>query len=451
MTEFSLPEIQADHRAAFFDAKSAADWLCRLPQANTSAMLSALLAQIQLLNTSSTPAAERFSILETLRNALFHVSAGCQRRYENKPLPLLPEEQRALNAVRDLWRKCTIAYLHCLQACLDQDASISGHSAIVAHRTLSCLRMEQMNSYLALSEPGADFWHLLHTVFAAAERLATTREPVADQRLGETRESTLSGQYAMAIMLHLVDPFSMPRKQFATVTRWLARWRELANICAQPESEPNTCGVSLDFAHDHPIQTPLQTHCDARWLSLNNVLRKINKRIILLNAGESPENLKLGSGLSRANCVSLLEHISLRLRFPQQSDIQTRSESVHVVPGLENMFLALGGKGLKAPKTSTLYGSKIHAEKLAIFGQVVEAIIEEPVQSEEWQLLTIDTDTACLQRPIHGCDARLVLNGFLAIQWPPSKHYVLTSITRIVSRDTAEGTYLEVMVKRLGG
>ena len=116
MTWFSLPATQATSPAVFHDAQGAAAWLAAQPQANVPAMLTAFETQIGALNRYRMAPRERFKTMEVLRKAVFAVSNDCQRRYENKALPLLPAEQAMLDAVRRLWRSCTVAYQHCLQS-----------------------------------------------------------------------------------------------------------------------------------------------------------------------------------------------------------------------------------------------------------------------------------------------------------------------------------------------
>lgn len=92
MTWFTLSPPQAGQNAAFLDSRSAAVWLAGQPQANALAMLPEFLAQIRAFNSARVAPDERFKTLTVLRNALFAVSGECQRRYENKPLPLLLTE-----------------------------------------------------------------------------------------------------------------------------------------------------------------------------------------------------------------------------------------------------------------------------------------------------------------------------------------------------------------------
>ena len=317
MTWFSLPATQTDKRAAFVDAASATRWLAGQPQANASAMLAELVKQIQAFNSYSVPPRERFKTMEVLRKTLFAVSGECQRRYENKPLPLPPAEQLVLDAVLRLWRASLTAYLHCLRAALDFDASAIDLRAKLAHRALTCLRMEQMNAYLAGAELEGLFWRNVHAVLASAEQLDIVREPVSDRLLGETSESTANGQFSMLVLLHLSQPFSLPRAQFSAVTRWFARWREQVEIQSEaPVANPKSYCIAIDLSQDKPTHDKTRAVSVGRWLVLDSVLRKMRQRLKFLGEGQTPEDLKLGSGLSTEACMSLLTTLYDRLKYP---------------------------------------------------------------------------------------------------------------------------------------
>jgi hypothetical protein len=417
-----LPQTRTENASAFFDANSAVEWLGRQPQANASAMLTGLLGQIQAYNSYQTPPRQRFKTLEALRKTIFAVSAECQRRYENKPLPLLPAEQLMLDAVRGLWRNCAVAYLHCLQACLEGDSSAAGYGVKAAHRALACLRMEQTNGYLACSEPVSSFWRTLHAVFAVAERLGVTLEPVEDRLLGETSESTVSAQYCMALLLHLAGPFAVSRSHFAALSRWLARWREQAKLLARPESDAKSCCIALDLAQDQPLHDKQRAASVPRWLSLNNVLRKIRKRLEMLEAGESPESLRLGSGLSSEACISLLTQLAEHLRHPRQAAAEALpgTASVMLAAGLENIHLALGGRGLNDPLASPMSVDRLRADQIAVFGHVVETESSKQAQTEKWWLLKQEMNVLSLQRSLASGEARMMLKGLLAVKQPAS-------------------------------
>lgn len=437
MTWFPLPATQAANQAAFRDAESAAKWLAEQPQANTPAMLSGFQTQIDAFNRYKLPPRERFKTMEVLRKAVFAACNDCRRRFEGKPLPLAAAEQSPLDAVRRLWRSCAVAYQHCLQACLDGDASLSSHSARVAHRVLFCLRMEQLAGYVAGVAPVPGLWKNMHAVFMAAEKLGCAGEMVEDRLPAETSESTVNGQYAMALMLHLAQPFSLPGGHLAAVVRWLARWREQARIAEQPEQEAKSRSILLDLSEDRPVHVGGGEAYLPRWLSLGNVLRKIRRRIDSLAAGESPESLKLGSGLPVETCAALLESLGRRLQRPPPllpADLEG-VPTLAVGTGLGNVFHLLDGAGLDdalLPASSS--DSHLSKEQLAVFGHVVRPKQAPPeTQLENWRLVHKDgAELGLLRAPDDGA-ARLSLRSLLAIRQLES--YLLATVTGLQQCD----------------
>lgn len=434
MAGFSVPIVQADNKASFVDSGSAAAWLSEQPQANAPAMLASLVAQVQAFNSSLATARERFKTLEVLRKTSFSVSCECQRRYEGKPLPLLPAEQTSLDMSRRLWRSSAVGYMHCLRACLDKDSSISSYSAKVAHRILACLRMEQMICYFAGAEIDGEFWRNLHSVWASSEQLGVTRDPIEDRLLGETSKSTISGQYCMVLMLHLARPFALSRGQFAAAVRWLARWREQAAISIAPDKDPKSCCIALNLSQDRPVHDQSRAASVGRWLSVDAVLRKMRQRLEQLAAGESPELLKLGSGLSSQACVALLTTLSEHLRHPQRApeEVAAQAASVTVAAGLENIHRLLGGRGLKSSAVSTPFASRLDHERIALFGHSARAAEDDgESKTETWQFVQQAPGVLNLFAPVGSVESRLILGGLLAVKLPQHEHNSLAIINSL--------------------
>ena len=435
MNWFSLPVTQADNKAAFYDSESAAAWLAGQPQANALAMLAEFVGQIQAFNGCYTAPRERFKTMEVLRKTLFAVSADCQRRYENKPLPLLPGEQRVLDSVRQLWSACTLAYLHSLSACLEGDPTITQHGARVAHRVLTCLRMEQMNAYLGGAELADTFWRNAHGVYAAAEQLGVTREPVTDRLLGETTESTVSGQYSMLLLLHLACPYTLARAQLTAANRWFARWREQVAMLDEAATGSRACSIAIDLAQDSPIHDNLALPRIARWLSVGDVLGKMRQRLKLLANGESPENLRLGSGLSSEACAALLMALGDRLKNPQAASPSATVEGpvAFAAAGLESIHYLLGGEGLHDPLETTL----LSANQIAVFGHVVREPEDSTIgqdRPETWRVTRQESGELHLLRPAGNGESRMSLRGLLAIQLPQPEHFSLAMVSGLYAR-----------------
>lgn len=436
MTRFSLPVTQAVNKAAFSDADSATSWLAGQPQANASAMSAELARQLDAFNGFTCAPRSRFKTLEVLRKTAVAVSSQSQKRFEYRPLPLSPVEKTALDVTRRLWRACAMGYLHCLNACLDSDESIVRESARVVHRVLTCLRMEQQACYLASAELDGGFWRLLHAVWGAVEHLGVARETISDRLLAESGESTPRGQYAMLLMLHLAGPYALSRGHFASVVRWLARWREQAAVLEAPDKNPKSCCIPIDLTEDRPIHDTPQPARMGRWLAVGNVLRKIRQRLDLLAEGQSPESLKLGSGISSEAAVALLKLLGYHLQQAWQSpeDPAQAGGSATVAIGLENAFYLLGGTGLK----DSSYSSLLNREQLAVFDHVVrDSEDRRDSQAEAWGVVKQGKDEMLLLRPAGDAALRLVLRGLLAIRPDGEEDYSLALISRLKSNSDA--------------
>lgn len=410
--------------AAFADAAGAASWLAGQPQTNAPAMLGALLEQVEAFNTLTVAAGERFAALDVLRPVVFSVARENGRRYAYRALPLLAAEQSAFAAVARLWRACAVGYRLCLQAAGEHDAALATRAAEVAQRALSCLRLEQTAFYAAGSELAGDFWPALHALWADAERLGCTRQVVADRVLGETAESTPSGQYSMALLLHLARPYALSRAEFAAASRWFVRWRELARVQQAPAGDDAiSSSVALDLASTRPVFDAAASTAVARWFSLRDIQRKMRQRLELLAGGQSPEALKLGSGLSAGECAALLKTLDYRLGHPAVvDDAAGAGSAVLVAVGIEACHQRLGGvqRSDGSPSASS-FASQLAAQQLAVFGHVVRESAARPERSgEAWRLLARERDSGYLQllRP-PGSGARLPRRGVLMLRLAP--------------------------------
>lgn len=157
MTWFSLPAVSTERPPAFTDMASCTEWLASQPLANAPLMQGVFADQLERLNAWALPARERFKVLETLRKAVFAIENDSVKRYEYRPLPLSPTEQKSLTASCHNWHGMAVGYLICLHACLARDEGLLAHSAKIAHRALTSLRLEQMARYRGGSAVPADF------------------------------------------------------------------------------------------------------------------------------------------------------------------------------------------------------------------------------------------------------------------------------------------------------
>ena len=419
MTWFSLPTVRPDNTdpaPPFVDLAGCNAWLAAQPLANAPLMQGELGDALEAINTWPIPARTRYKVLDALRKAIFAVDTESAKRFEHRPLPLTAIEQLAFDNSCRIWRQLAIGYLHCLRACLDGDASIAEHGAKVAHRVLTTLRCEQIARYRAGAAVPGNWWRLLHAAYAAAEQMDVLREDIADRLFAETRESSATGQYAMAVLTHLARPYELSRSQFAATLRWLARWRELAAPHADAESARYARHVTIDLSSDAPVHAGVGAPAMARWLPLDGVLGKLKNRLKGLKEGQSPEDLKLGSGISTEACIGLLQYLHSALQGTPQGLPEDRSgKPVGVSPTVETAYRLLGGKALTAPGEPSAISNRRVAEQIAIFGRASREE-ENTFVPEGWRLLQATASDLLLVRPAELEGERIALRALMAVQ-----------------------------------
>ncbi len=244
----------------------------------------------------------------------------------------------------------------------------------------------------------------------------------------------------MALLLHLADPFSLSRNQFAAACRWFARWRELAKVLPRPDERPKSGCIAIDLAQACPIHELAGEPEEGRWLAVGSVLRKMSQRLESLAAGEMPEILKLGSALSSAACVELLEHLVERLRHSHVvapvPEAWAGEASATVAVGLESIHRLLGGR--RPDEKPAAYRDRLGAEQIAVFGHVVRRQ-EGEAKAEGWRVVGQQPGGVALLRPVDSVEPRLVFRSLLAVRVPGQERYALAATTRLCSRAIATG------------
>jgi hypothetical protein len=467
ITSQSLPVTQSDAPAAacaslFSDVNGALRWLASQPQANAAAMLDALVGQIEAFDARDLAPGERYAVLEALRATVVAVAVENRKRYEFRALPLLPDEYATFTAVARLWRACARAYQHCLQADVTgvtPAAARAAQCAQSAQRALACLRMEQFSAYVAGCELAPDFWSRLHAAWVCAERLGCARQMVVDPALKETLESTPSGHYAMAVLLHLARPYALSRAELTAACRWFVRWRELCRVGEAPSTDASAFALGEDAPWVEAVSRAgaPSSAPPMRWFSARGVLRKLRERAELLAAGQSPESLKLGSGMSARACMSLLRTLDYRLSHPLPPFAASDAAPGDGVPvivavGLAACHRQLGGARPDRRTTQTSsFDSQLVAQQIAVFGHAVR----EPDRSSEragelWGLVVQDAGHSQLRlvRPPGGGDARVALRSLLMLRLPQRDDDLLAVVSSLcLARDGS----VHIDARRLGG
>lgn len=356
MLNFDLPEPQSSGAPEFADAASARRWTAGLPLAQAPDCATLLLGQIHAVDASEQPAEARIALLDVLRRAALQVQPGLEARFARKALPLPPDVLQDFALTCRVWHALAVAYLRTIPARLGPEAKVPLHRAAVV------LRQEQYFYFLAGYEVRDVVHQYLYDILLAAEESNILREPVADADLGFAEDSAILGHIAWAFLLSAVNPYALSQAQLAVANRAFSRWRDLAAFQTVPGTDPKAKVVALPFCLPR-IDMPDGA---LRWMDVRPVVRKLRKRAESLEAGETPESLKLGRELSGPGCIALMQLLEKSLRTLDPPD-HRRSLPVTLAFGPEQAYVAIERRALN--KASLDAKSTTHShERMAVFG-----------------------------------------------------------------------------------
>jgi hypothetical protein len=159
----------------------------------------------------------------------------------------------------------------------------------------------------------------------------------------------------------------------------------LANFQAVPDNDPKAQAIALDSLFGCAIPEGLP-----RFLDVRPIVRKIRHRLEALQAGESPESLKLGHELSSAACIRLLYDMRTCLTR-HSSTPATEVGEVALAFGTENAYTLYAGKPLNSEGLGAKSATLAH-QRVALFGfdrlsHLPNAVRKLDVPSETWSLV----------------------------------------------------------------
>ena len=430
MLSLKLPIPIEDNKPKISDLKSCMLWLASLQLTNVQAAHIEIIQQLQQLNHYKLPLRERLKIVEQLRETVVYTQAKMAKRYEGKPVPFGPAEQQAWDNVCQLWRALELAYQFCMQGCLDNDAEVSEHVALITQRCLRCAGLLMLEHYRAYRQVDEKLWHQLHNLYAYAESRGYAEMAVKDSLNALSETSSCVAVYVQATLINLANPYQFSFKQINLLDRWLDKWgaRVAVNANRSTSSEHAEIAVDLSGASN---TTPTQSD-NLRYLDTQRLSEGLRKRIKFLRKGGAPAELDIGKDCSQPGCESFLT-----LLYKQWCEMPTGricerrlSGSVaHVSFGMPAMHFFINGKKPfeQTDKEASLDWKAV--QELQMFGHVTERSVDLRAEQlgfalEAWQMQDESALGFCLRRQVQGSD-RIGHNQLLALRPDDSRQFVL--------------------------
>lgn len=392
----TLPLEPTDDRAnpIFKDAASCAQWLGQLQLTNLQPAHSQLLTQISEFNLYPMHGLERLNTLELLRETVGHVQDNYAKKLIAKPLPLNESELMALIAIVQLWQALVSGYQRCLQAYIAGDRQLAKHGALLCQRCLLYSGLAIFEHLRAGYEFDAKLWHQLHELYAFAEEQGLQLKEVSDPLNEHQPHSSCHGIYVKTLLACYARPAELTRSQLQLLDGWLAQW---SNTVAVERSYTTSKGdaqpLATDLISTHGLRPVKQiAHNDStRYLAMVPLSKLLRVKTILLQQGQTPQQLELGIRCNNNDCIELLTFLHQcwcedhNTRFGERHPVAQHAQLCFKP---ENIYAHLSGKPFKQPGRDVVKDS-LARKQIETFGRVLQdthnkELLEKRFPLETW-------------------------------------------------------------------
>ncbi len=313
----TLPLEPTDKRAnpAFKNAATCTKWLAQMQFTNLQLAHGTLRAQLDEFNRFPAQGLERLQTLEAMRETVHHVQADYAKKLIARPLPLGDAEMTILASINGLWQALLNGYLRCVQDYQEGDRHLAPFGALLCHRSMLYYGLQVFEHLRIGYEFDGELWRQLHALYAFAEQEGLLLATVNDEVDNHERHSCRSIYLKILLACH-ARPEELSRTQQQWMNRWLSLWAPTLTLersygtYAVSKGDAPTLAIDLDSALGlQPIGPNLPENGNLRYLPMVPMSKLLRVKTILLQQGQSPQQLELGEGCNSFDCAELLSHL----------------------------------------------------------------------------------------------------------------------------------------------
>ena len=395
------------------DLQSGANYLSQVPLANPPLAEKQLLEFIDALLENPPEAGILLALLEQARVPIHFVEEEMARRYHNKPLPLLEEEDRSFQQVLSAWKRMSKAYALCarLQEPMPENPQYSTLVATILHRCLYYTGMIILEHYRARREIPAGIWHELHGYYETAEQWGIIYTPVNDSLENDLQATHCAAAYVTLLLIEVASPYSNSVRNLNLIRRWAGMWGPLVSL-HRLDDEYEVPPYIVELSKDQPIHPTNGSDnigADARRLDTSRLGLQLSHMLSQLHQRMTPSQLGIGEDTT-GHVIQLLEQISrpwTQTASPRRFRRFASEGTARVAVGFEAMHYFVGGAEFIQPDSASTY-SRAEFEELftfrdqAIPGQALSIKPRLDFPIDEWTVINHSANGFRLGRNQYG-------------------------------------------------
>jgi len=393
MLDLNLEPTDPRALPAFTDKPSCETWVQQLQLTNLHQAHGTLRSQLDEFNLYPMSGLERLNTLEFLSETLLLVQADYAKKLISKKLPFSDDEMTVFVAIITLWRGMLKGYQRCLEACLAGDKQLEKSVALLTQRCLRYIGLQifehQRNGY----EFDANLWQQLHALYFFAEQHKFQQQSVIDALHSPHHASSCQSVWVKALLSSHAHPNELSRGQLQMLDRWLNEWSKAIEVSLRftinAEDAPP---LAVDLWSSQGLQNIklISSPAEMRYLAMMPLSKLLRVKTILLQQGQSPQQLELGD-CNSADCAEFLNKLHQYLceaNPNRQSERHTVAQTADLCFSIEGIYAHISLKPFRQSNRE-VGADTMSLKQLASFGRVLsdtnrQKIVELGFNLESW-------------------------------------------------------------------
>lgn len=449
----TLPLEPTDDRAnpAFRNKAALEQWLAQLQLTNLHAAHQQLRKQLDEFNRLPMRALDRLHTLELLRVTVAEVQADYAKKLVAKKLPLSTEEFAIFLALVELWQGMLTGYRRCLQAFIDDDKQLAKEGTLLCHRCLLYGGLQIFEYLRSGYEFDGELWQKLHELYSFIEGNGFHQEPIRDEIHTQGQALSCHTLYAKLLLICHAHPAELSRAQLQLLDRWLTLWGNVITIERRYSvSRGDAPPLAVDLGGGEGLQALEQVRQSdrLRFMAMVPLSKLLRVKTILLQQGQSPQQLDLGADFYGVDCVAflnLLHHFwceGLSERLIERRNVATTAQ---VGFDIDLIYALVSGKPFQPASRDADAVARKQVETLG--RTLAESARPTAEHSEPWHIENENILGARLLRDLQEGE-RIGLNQLVVVRPGNSSAFILGTVKW---RSVTRGGQLHVGVHYLPG